>query len=357
MPWPAAGADLVRAGAFLALPFVDGVAATVAVAAVAGAGNALYRPAVLAALPGMVTRERLPAATAAFGALTDMGYTVGPALAALAMLVTGAESALFVNGLTFVVSAAVLARLDFGAAPPSPAGAPRQSLLRSAGEGMRAAASRPGVRILIVAPAAVMLFGGIFNVGELLLAEKELDGGGSAYSILVAIFGASVALGSLTGSRGGSSAELIRRYQAGFLLMALGMGAAAFAPSLPVAALDFAVAGFGNGLILVHERIILQRTVADAIMARIFSVKETLEAIAFSAAFVAGGAVASALATRDLFLVAGGGALVVWAITAVSLRRAMRYEKFEDSSEPEPCRDPVDGAPVLEPPQATSPLA
>ena len=336
-------ADLVRAGAFLALPFVDGVVATVAVAAVAGAGNALFRPAVLAAMPGMVSREHLPAANAAFGALTDIAYTAGPALAALAMLFTGAEIALVANGVTFVLSAAVLARLDFGRAPAQPEDAEKRSLLRSAAEGMRAAAARPGIRILIVAPAAVMLFGGIFNVGELLLAEKELGGGDAAYSILVAIFGGAVALGSLTGSRGGPIPVLLNRYEAGFLLMALGIVAAAFAPSVPVAAVDFAVAGFGNGLILVHERIVLQRVTADAIMARIFSVKETLEAIAFAIAFIAGGAIASALPTRELFLVAGGGALVIWFIVALSLRRAAGRGAFAEV-EPDAALEPAGGA-------------
>lgn len=328
-------ADLVRAVAFMALPFVDGVAATVAVAAVAGAGNALYRPAVMAAMPGMVRREDLPVASAAFGALTDIGYTAGPALAALAMLVTGAESALFVNGLTFVASAAVLARISFGAVAAPAEGGRAPSLLSAAAEGLRLAAARTGVRILILAPASVVLFAGLFNIGELLLAERELGAGGSGYSILVAIFGASVALGSITGARGGTSRELIRRYLAGFLLVGLGMGAAAFAPNLPVAAIDFAVAGFGNGLILVNERIILQRTVPDAIMARVFSVKETIEAAALSVAFVAGGVVASALPTRTIFLVAGGGVLLVWLVTTLALRRAMRHDPFEDAPRPD----------------------
>jgi len=90
-------------------------------------------------------------------------------------------------------------------------------------------------------------------------------------------------------------------------------------------------------------QIVLQRVTADAIMARIFSVKETLEAIAFAIAFIAGGAIASALPTRELFLVAGGGALVIWFIVALSLRRAAGRGAFAEV-EPDAALEPAGGA-------------
>lgn len=325
-------ADAVRAVAFIALGFVDGFGATVACAMLAGAGTALYQPAVLAALPGLVRRERTPAATALYGALTDAGYTLGPALVAVALLFSGAETLLALNGATFLLSALVVARLDFGARLPqalSAAGA-APSLARSAVDGMRAAAARPGVRTVLLASSAVLLFAGLFNVGELLLATEELGAGASGYSALVAVYGACVGIGSLAGSRGGSPAELARRYLTGMLLVGVGMIASGIAPVFGVAVATFAVAGLGNGLVLVHERLLLQRTVPDALMARVFGVKETLGAWGFSVSFVAGGALASLLGTRQLFLLAGAGALAIWATTALVLGRAVAAEPLDD---------------------------
>src|SRR4051812_15847579 len=115
--WCAVGADGVRAVAFIAIALVGSFEATLALAVLAGAGTALFRPAVLAALPSLVRRERAPAATSLYGAITDAGYTSGPALAAVGLLVFSAEDLLFVNGVTFAISAVLLAGLSFGEVP------------------------------------------------------------------------------------------------------------------------------------------------------------------------------------------------------------------------------------------------
>lgn len=319
----AIAADVVRALAFAGLALVDGFAATVALAVLAGAATGLFRPAILAALPGLVAPQRAAAATAVYGSVTDVGYTLGPALAAIGLLVADPETVMLVNGLTFGVSAWVLARLDFGgrAAPTAAEPAVRPSLAREALEGLRAAAARPGIRTVILASSAVVTFAGLFNVGELLLADGELGAGGAGYSVLVAVYGGCVALGSLAGSRGGSVGELARNFSAGILLVGAGMLGAGFAPTFAVALLTFAVAGLGNGLVMVHERLLLQRTVPDALLGRVFGVGETLGAWAFGASFVGGGAVASLLGTRQLFLIAGAGVLCVWAVTALRIGR------------------------------------
>ena len=318
--WCAVVADVVRAAAFVGIALIDDFAMTIALAGIAGAASGLYRPAILAALPGLVGRERADAATAMFGSFTDIGYTAGPALAAVVLLAADAELLMLVNGASFALSAVVLARLSFGAV--AVLGTPRPSLFREAAEGLAVAARLRGTRTVILASGAIVMFAGLFNVGELLLAEGELGAGGTGYSVLVAVYGAAVAVGSLTGSRGGSIPQLTRNFGAAILLVGVGMVGAGLAPTFLVAVGTFAVAGLGNGLVVVHERLILQRTVPDALLGRVFGVSETLGSWAFGFAFVAGGAIASLLGTRELLLTAGGGVLVVWAVTALTASRA-----------------------------------
>ncbi len=195
------------------------------------------------------------------------------------------------------------------------------SLVESAIDGMRAAAVQTGVRTLILTSSAVVLFAGLFNVGELLLAEGELGAGGSGYSLLVAVYGAAVAVGSLAGGRGGAMPALARNYAVGVLLVGIGMLASGLAPNLGVTLGTFAVAGFGNGLVVVYERLLLQGMVPDRLMGRVFGISETFSAWGFGIAFLLGGAVATLLGTRELLLVAGGGVLVVWVVTAMTVRR------------------------------------
>src|SRR3954451_4342185 len=108
--------DVLRAVAFLGIGLVDGYPATVGLALLAGLGTGLFNPASLAAIPSLVRAERLPAATALYGALTDLGFILGPALAALLLLLGGPEVILYANAATFAVSALALTRLSFGAA-------------------------------------------------------------------------------------------------------------------------------------------------------------------------------------------------------------------------------------------------
>jgi MFS family permease len=87
--WCAVGADVIRAGAFIAIALVDDFAATVGFAVLAGAGTALFTPATLAGLPSLVSKARLPAATSLYGAIADLGFTAGPGIAAAFLIVAG----------------------------------------------------------------------------------------------------------------------------------------------------------------------------------------------------------------------------------------------------------------------------
>jgi len=315
--------DILRGTAFLAIGLVDGFPATVALALLAGVGTGLFNPASLAAIPSLVRPERLPAATALYGALTDLGFILGPALAALLLLLGGPEVILYANAATFAVSALALTRLSFGAAPPRDHDAgPRPSLLREARDGLAALAGMAAVRTVVVASGAMLLAAGLFNVAELPFAKDELDAGNAGFGALTAIYGLGFVCGSLSGSRGGEPRLLKRRFLGGLALVGAGFLACSVAPGLAVGLAAFAIAGIGNGLLLVYERLLIQTTVDDTLMARVFGVRDGLSAWAFAAAFLAAGALIEAFGVREVIALAGVGALIVWAISGFALRRA-----------------------------------
>jgi MFS family permease len=315
-------ADLVRAAAFAGMVLVDGFVPMVGFALLAGVGTGLFTPAALASLPSVAGGEkRLPAATSLYGAVLDFGYIAGPGLAALFLLVGGPETVLGANAVTFAISALLLGRLGFGAAPEGVEGeAERPSLLREARDGLVATAGLRGIRLVLIASATVLFFGAVFNVGELLLATDVLGGGESGFSVLMTLFGSGFILGSLSGSRGGSMKVLKRRYLTGAFLSALGIASSGLAPALVVAAAAFVVAGYGNGALLVYERQLIQAAVPDSLAGRVFGVKDALTAWAFALGFVVGPPLLDAVGTRGMIVVAGGGVLLVWAVSALGLR-------------------------------------
>ena len=320
-------ADVARAVALIGIALVGSIEATVALALLGGLGAGLFQPSILAGLPSLVNADRVPAAMSLYGSIRELGTTVGPALAAVALVAIDAETLVLVDGLTFLVSAAILATLPFGGRPKREPGAPRRpSLLADAGEGLRATRRLPGVRTLIFASGAVLLFAGMLNVAELLFARNELGVGESGFSVLVALGGAGIVIGSALGARAGTLADQRRRYLAGILLLALALLGLSVTPSFAIACPVVVLVGVGNGLVLVYGRVLIQRIVPEDLLGRVFGIKDALTSAAFGIAFLTAGVLASAFGTRVLLVVAGAGALVVWIAASVLLRRSWRAE-------------------------------
>jgi MFS family permease len=309
--------DVARGIAFIGVALVGGIWAIVGLALIAGAGAGLATPAVLAALPSLVEEERLPAATSLYGALTDAGRAIGPALAGLGLLIASAEAVAAVNGATFLISAVVLATLRFGSRPER--SGERTSLLREAREGISATARMTGIRVLIGASSGLLLFAAMLNVTELLVAE-DLGSGDTGYSVLVAAAGIGFVAGSLSGANGAPIAELKRRYIGGILIMALGIALFAIAPIFGLALLGLGLTGVGNGLLLTHERLIFQKVVPDRLLGRAFALADTAGSWAFAIAFAGAGALLAQIGTTPLLLGASVAAAVICLWTAWALR-------------------------------------
>ncbi len=313
-------ADVLRAGAFVGIALVDPFVATFAFALIAGLGTALFKPAALSGLPTLVAPERSAAATSLYGAITDFGYTVGPALVAAALLVMDPEGVMLINGVTFAISGVVLWRLAWGASVAPADGEERESLLHETRLGLRAARRMAGIRVVIAASAGAMFMGGLFNVAEPLFATQTLGSSDSGFALLVTLFGLGFIVGSLRGAEGGELPLLKRRYLQGAFVMGVGWVASGVSPGLALALLAFAVAGFGNGLLLVHERLLIQTVVPEHLQGRIFAVSDTFVSWAFGISFLCAGPMLSVIGIRETLLIAGGAGLLVATFATVGLR-------------------------------------
>jgi MFS family permease len=329
-------ADALRAGAFLGIALTHSFVLTVLLAFAAGVGTALYKPAMMAGLPEIVGRERLAPATALYGALTEIGFTLGPGLAAIVLVFGGPHVLLFANAATFAISSLVLATLKFRFRERiAPAAEGARSLLRDTREGLMVTARSPAAATAIVASSTVILFGGMANVAELLLA-RQLGGGRVGYSLFVAVAGLGVVLGSLVGAGGGDGRALPRRFLAGVLLVMAGFAGVAAAPTLASALVPIGALGVGNGIVIVYERLIIQRTVAGPLHGRAFGAQASLDGFAFGASFLIGGALLALAPPRTLFVIGAVGAGLVWIVA----RQVFAAIKLPDVQSP-PAQDPV----------------
>jgi MFS family permease len=178
-----------------------------------------------------------------------------------------------------------------------------------------------GLWTVLGASGLALFFAGLMNVAELPLIVDDLGATEAAYSTAVAVAGVGVVFGSLAGSAGGALLKLRQRYLIGLLIMGVGTLSFGLAPSIAVVFMTFLFSGFGNGMMLVYERLIVQTTVPDLITARVFGVKDALTAWAFALSFVAAGALVSAAGARPVTVGAGVGLLAVTVVAALGIRK------------------------------------
>jgi MFS family permease len=180
--------------------------------------------------------------------------------------------------------------------------------------GLRAARDIDGLDTVVSAGVAATLAFSLMNVAEPLLATDELDAGGVAFAVLVCVFGVGSTVGALHGR---AELPILLASLAGGGLM---LCASALAQSLAFAAVTFLGTGLFAGAVMSSDHQLVARLAPPEIRGRIFGLKDSLDAIAFCSAFVAGGLIATLGDSRTVFAASGTGALLVATLAAIALR-------------------------------------
>jgi MFS family permease len=318
-------ADVVRCGAFTLLLLGDSLHIMIAGAALAGVGTALFAPAALAGVNQLAPGERRPAAMGLFGALDDIGLTVGPAMAALLLAVFPTDGLLAVNAVSFALSGLLIsgiarregpARAGTGAGVETVRG---PSLLAEARAGIREVAGHPEVRALLGSSTAAVLCIGMTNVGEVILAREVLGVGGSGLAALMTAGGIGTVAGSLA-ARFKLAWQWRRAYQVGLACMAIDLLACSFLPSFWLLLPTFVLGGFGNGFALVHDRLLLSHVAPESLHGRLFALQKTCTSGAFAVSFLGAGALIALGGVQIAFLSAGIAMVGVVAAVTPPLR-------------------------------------
>jgi MFS family permease len=325
-------ADVLRLGAFGVLAFVPSLGLMIVCALVAGIGTALFNPSALASLSQVSSPEYRPASMSLYSALDDLGLTLGPAMAGALLLAFDSQVLMAVNACTFTISAVLLATIPL----TSPTVRHTSTLLASLRSGAREIAARPGVRLLLASSTGAVVAVGMVNVGEVLLARELLDVGGSGLAALMTASGVGTFIGSTFGARTGATWQWRKAYVLGLVCMAADLILCAIAPYFWLVLVTFVFGGFGNGLALVHDRLLLAHSVPQALHGRLFALHKTCTSGAFVIAFLAAGALISTLGVQAMFLVAGLLLVVIILIVRPHLRALWPEPPGEHAGPPLP---------------------
>jgi MFS family permease len=272
-------ARVTTIGALAVAAFADFPDATLYVlAALTAAVSTAFWPAQAALVPTLVRRpEELTAANVAVSTIESTGMFAGPALGAAVLLAASVDAVFVVAVAAFAWSAVFMAMLrPERREAAEEEGVDARSLARMVLAGFATIARERTVRLLVALFGAQMLVAGALNVLVVVTALDLLDLGESGVGRLNAAIG----LGGLAGVAASLALVGYRRlagpFVVGIALWGLPIGLIALWPSEAAAIALLALAGVGNTLVDVSGFTLLQRTVADAVLARVFGTLETV---------------------------------------------------------------------------------
>ena len=231
---------------------VAGLPAMVVLAAVSGLAAAFSGPAADGVVPMVVDRERLVDANALFQMTVGAAMLVGPLIAALLVVTVGAWLAVGVDGLSFVLSAALMLRIPLPAA--SRAAMPT-TFTHDLAAGWRAFRSQRWASIPVAQHCLfhVFVMAPTFTLG-VVVAEERLGGAG-AWGVILAAGGA----GSMLGG------ALALWHRPARPLVAVALGTMAVAPQVALLAVPASTAAIAAAAVLSGTGIVYQMVVFNAV--------------------------------------------------------------------------------------------
>lgn len=284
--WVMITSDLLRAVIVLGFLFVDrpGEAWLLyALTLVQFSVSAFFEPAHAAILPGLVRPDELVPANTLISITWSAMLTIGAAIGGITAAVFGTQTALVIDSLSFLASAAILLMIR---------GEPQIAHKEIIAPGWRAIGD--GVGFLAQTPmlALVALVKGLGQVGSVdvmsaLVAERVFplgDQSSLSFGLLLAAHGLGAVLGPLLANLWGGDepASLRRSILVGFGMISLSWLCLGLAPAYPVALAALVLRGMGGSINWTYSSILLQIEVPDHYLGRVFALDFAFFTLALS---------------------------------------------------------------------------
>ena len=237
-----------------------------------------FRPAQAALVPKLAeTPMQLTASNVVSSTIESVGMFLGPAIGGLLLIVTSPGGVFLATAGLFLWSAALVAliRTDADAGRTEEESAASQTVVREILVGFRAIFA-PKVRLLIGLFCAQVLIAGALAVLEVVIALEMLGKGEEWVGAILAAFGVGGIVGAVVAGVLVGRQRLALDFSIGIMLWGLPLVAIAIWPEPVVALIAFAIMGVGNTLVDVSGFTLMQRSVDDAVLGRVFAVFETL---------------------------------------------------------------------------------
>jgi predicted MFS family arabinose efflux permease len=265
----------------------------------------------------LIPHDLMPEGKAAFNVALGAATVAGPVLGGVVLALLGPATALALDGVSFLVAAALIActrglRARRGAEEIH---TPRSRQLRA---GVRYIAGHATLRVLIFGEGIAFVFFYLVVPVTVLYATRSLHAGPAGYAAILASWGAGAVIGSTV------HIHLARRIGHAIILLSTAAVAVAYlgtalAPTLLVACAASVIGGVGNGTQWASVETAVHQHVEEHFRLRVAAMLESMAAVAPGVGIILGGALAALFSPRAAYLAAGLGLVAL--ITAAALSR------------------------------------
>lgn len=236
--------------------------------------SSMVRPLFSALLPQLArTPEELTAANLVLTTIESSGLFLGPALGGLLLAASDAGTVFAATAGTFLVSTLLLAGIKIEAAAERKREA---ALAREFFAGFGAILGDRNLRLIIGLYGAQTLVAGALNVLIVVAALELLDLGESGVGFLNSAVGVGGLLGALAAFALVGRQRLASDFGIGLVLWGIPIALIGVFPDPPIAFILLGIVGIGNTVVDVAAVTLLQRTVPDEILTRVFGVVQSV---------------------------------------------------------------------------------
>lgn len=297
--------------------------AVYAAATAATVSLVLTRP-VQAALAPRLARSagELTAVNSTTGLIESTSRFAGPALAGVVLTLAGPSAVFALLTLILLGSLLLAIRLTPQPAPERTGGpeGPDGAVADLLG-GFRALNAESRLLVGLLGAQSIVL--GALDLLMVVLAYQVLNIGSGGVGFLNAAFGIGSTLGSVFTLALGGRPRLAPAILVGTALTGSALAALALAPNRTAATLLLAIVGIGRPLVAVAGYTLLQRSVADRVLARIFGILEGAGLAAIAIGIALTPPLLSLVGNRAAFVVAG---IVLPLLTVIGWRRLVEID-------------------------------
>jgi MFS family permease len=319
LKWTMISSDLIRAVLAIMLAFVHDLSLLYLLFFGLSAVSCFFMPAQTSAIPVLVDKKELLVANAANTQSIHFNKIISPAVAGFLVAWAGEKICFYLDGFSFLISAALLSSLVLNRVPKDSVKGV-SALLGEMREGFRFIWKQPSVRFVTAAMAVTLFAAGAFDALIAVYVRDILHSQSQVFGALVALVGLGTIIGAILIGKFAQKWSRALLVSLGIIGCGIGIFLLAVAATASIALVCSLALGFAVSAVMIPAQTLVQEKTPQSILGRVSSTGISLMAIFQIVGVSISGKVANWTGVRTLYGLIAVFLVVMGAVGCLHLR-------------------------------------